>query len=261
MDIPAGMTPLKVDGVTVGWLGEDWLARALEAPTPFDMRGDALWLVPALRTYSGRSAALAEWAAHAKDRGWLPGWRDERMVVLDGGRPLFGIERALLRPLGLMLRSVQACAYSTTASGPMLWVAHRADSKPVDPGRLDALVGGGIQGLDDPLATLVRESAEEAGIAPEIARQALPAGSLELCYPTHDDGLQVLHRERVALYELELPAGVEPLPIDGEHERIEAMTPAEALASIESPGRWTRDGAQATADLILRHGWMPARPG
>lgn len=258
MDIPAGMTPLRVDGVTVGWLGEDWLARVREAPTPFDMRGDALWLVPTLRTYAGRSAALAEWAAQPKHRAWLPGWRDERMVVLDGERPLFGIERALLRPLGLMLRSVQACAYSITARGPVLWVAHRADTKAVDPGRLDALVGGGIQGLDDTLATLVRECAEEAAIPPEIARQAVPAGSLELCYPMHDGGLHVLHRERVALYELELPPGVEPRPADGEHERIEAMTPGEALASIES-GRWTRDGAQATTDLILRHGWMPSR--
>lgn len=258
MDIPAGMTPLRVDGVTVGWLGEDWLARVLEAPTPFDMRGDALWLVPALRTYSGRSAALAEWAAQAKRRGWLPGWRDERIVVLDGGRPLFGIERALLRPLGLLLRSVQACSYSIRTTGPVMWVAHRADTKPVDPGRLDALVAGGIQGLDDAFVTLVRECAEEAGIPPGIARRAAPAGSLDLCYPTHDDGLLVLHRERVALYELELPTGFEPRPVDGEHERIETMTPGEALASIES-GRWTRDGAQATADLILRHGWMPER--
>jgi 8-oxo-dGTP pyrophosphatase MutT (NUDIX family) len=258
MDIPAGMLPLRVDGVTVGWLGEDWLERALEAPTPFDMRGDALWLLPALRTYSGRSAALAEWAVHARRQGWLPGWRDERMVVLDGERPLFGVERALLRPLGLMLRSVQACCYTMTVRGPMLWVAHRADTKPVDPGRLDVLVAGGIQGLDDPRATLLRECAEEAGIPPELAEEARPAGALELCYPTHDHGLQVLHRERVALYELELPAGFEPSPVDGEHERIEAMTPAEAIASIET-GRWTRDGAQASTDLILRHGWMPAR--
>ena len=42
----------------------------------------------------------------------------------------------------------------------------------------------------------------------KIARLAAPAGSLELCYSTHDYGLHVLHRERVALYELELPQGV-----------------------------------------------------
>jgi hypothetical protein len=38
------------------------------------------------------------------------------------------------------------------------------------------------------------------------------------------------------------------------------MIPNEALASIEAGG-WTRDGAQATVDLILRRGWMPAAAG
>ena len=33
MDAPPGLTPLRVDGVDVGWLGEDWLARALESPS------------------------------------------------------------------------------------------------------------------------------------------------------------------------------------------------------------------------------------
>jgi hypothetical protein len=51
-----------------------------------------------------------------------------------------------------------------------------------------------------------------------------------------------------------------PVPADGEHAEIVAMTPTEALTSIEAGG-WTRDGAQATADLIRRMGWMPGGPG
>jgi hypothetical protein len=61
------------------------------------------------------------------------------------------------------------------------------------------------------------------------------------------------------LHDLELPAHFVPVPADGEHAEIVTMTPAEALASIEAGG-WTRDGAQATVDLILRMGWMPNRP-
>ena len=173
--------------------------------------------------------------------------------------PLAAIERALLRPFGLELRSVQACVWTAGAGGPLIWVARRAWSKPVDPGRLDAAVGGGIAGLDDALATLLRECREEAGLDEAIARGARPAGSLELRYATDFDGLPALHREHVTLYELELPPGCVPVPADGEHESIEPMTPAEALASIEAGG-WTREGAQATLDLILRRGWMPA-PG
>ena len=96
MDAPPGLTPLRVDGVDVGWLGEDWLARALESPTPFEMRDGALCLMPALQTFAGRSAALSRWGEQARQRWDLPSWRDERMVVHDAERPLFGVERALL---------------------------------------------------------------------------------------------------------------------------------------------------------------------
>jgi 8-oxo-dGTP pyrophosphatase MutT (NUDIX family) len=260
MDVPEGLTPWRVDEVDVGWVGDDWLARALEPPTPFEVRDGALWLMPALQTFAGRSAALGRWAEQSRERWGLPGWRDERIVVFDADRPLFGIERALHRPFGLLLRSVLACAFTLTAAGPLLWVARRADTKPVDPGRLDALVGGGIAGFDAVLPTLMRECDEEAGIPEALARHAVPAGALEVRYLTEYDGLGALHRESVTLFDLALPPSFVPLPTDGEHAAILPMTPAEALASIEAGG-WTRDGAQASVDLILRRGWMPGPPG
>jgi len=259
-ELPDGRIVLRIGSVPVGGVSDEWLARLLEGPTPFAMRDGAIELVPRIDSFAGRSAALAEWAEQSRDRWSLPGWRDERMVIRDetDGQPIASIERALLRPLGLLLHSVQACAYTVTAAGPLLWVARRSDAKPVDPNLLDALVAGGISGFDDAASTLVRECAEEAGIPAELARRSSPAGMLELSYPTVYDGLAATHRERVALNDLELPPHFVPEPTDGEHAAIEAMTPTEALASIEAGG-WTRDGAQATADLILRKGWMPAR--
>ena len=261
-EMPEGRVPLRIDGVAVGGVCEDWLARALEPPSPFVLRDALLALAAPIDSFAGRSAALAEWAAQAHARSPVHGWRDERMVIRDpaDGRPLAAIERALLRPLGLVLHSVQACAYTHTAAGPLLWVARRAPGKPVDPNRLDALVAGGISGFDDAASTLERECAEEAGIPASMARRARPAGMLELCYPSVDDGLATTHRERVVLHDLELPAHFVPVPADGEHAEIVAMTPTEALTSIEAGG-WTRDGAQATADLILRMGWLPGGPG
>jgi 8-oxo-dGTP pyrophosphatase MutT (NUDIX family) len=198
---------------------------------------------------------LARWSDSIRERWSLPGWRDERSVVWYGERPLFGIERALLRPLGLALRSVQACAWRQTADGPMIWVAHRSMSKPIDPGKFDALVAGGIAGLDAPWETLIRECQEEAGIPPPLLSKARPAGHLELSYATDYDDLPALHREHVTLYELELPAEFIPTPNDGEHQAILSMTPQEAIASI-AQGGWTPDGAQATTDLIGRQGWL-----
>ena len=260
-ELPEGRVPLRVDGVAVGGVCDDWLARALEPPSPFVLHGGVLALAAPIESFAGRSAALSDWAAQAHARAPVHGWRDERMVIRDpdDGRPLAAIERAMLRPLGLVLHSVQACAFTLTAAGPLLWVARRAPGKPVDPNRLDALVAGGISGFDDAASTLERECAEEAGIPASIARGARPAGTLELCYPSVDAGLATTHRERVVLHDLELPAHFVPVPADGEHAEIVTMTPTEALASIETGG-WTLDGAQATVDLILRMGWMPNRP-
>jgi len=254
LEIPDGMVPLRVGDATVGWLWDAWRERLLEPPTPFAAGGDGVVLAGPAQDFDARTETLARWADALRHRVPLPGWRDERCVVFDGSRPLFAIERALLRPLGLRLRSALACAWSAGEHGPAIWVARRADTKPVDPGRLDVLVGGGIAGFDDAWSTLLRECAEEAGLPEAIARTARPAGVLELCHPALDAGLPVLHREHVTLYELRLPPGVVPRCADGEHQSIAAMSPAEAIASI-GQGDWTRDGAQATLDLIARQGW------
>lgn len=255
VDLTAGLTPLRVAGYTVGWLHPAWRERALQAPTPFRWHNDALTVVATIETFASRSAALAQWGESARERWQLPGWRNERVVIRDArASPLFGIERALLRPLGLQLRSAQASVWSMTVAGPLIWIARRSASKPVEPGKLDALVAGGIAGLDAALPTLIRECQEEAGIPEVLARLASPAGELNMAYAADYDGLPVLHRERIALFDLELPPYFMPVVNDGEHEAIVPMTPGEALSSIREGG-WTREGAQATIDLIRRKGW------
>ncbi|MFZ4758135.1 MAG: DUF4743 domain-containing protein [Burkholderiaceae bacterium] len=260
MDRIAGTVPLFIADAEVGCVTEAWHDRTIEVPGPLEPHGDGLRLRPSLDTFDARCTALADWAMRLRERGWLPGWRDERVRIDDAhGHALALVERALLRPLGLLLHSVQACVWTTTTDGPRIWVARRAWHKPVDPGRLDALVAGGIAGFDDAHATLVRECAEEAGLPESLARLAQQAGVLELCHGAMDDGLPVVHRERVALHELEIPPQIVPIAADGEHEAILSMTPAEALASIEADP-WTRDGAQATRDLVMRHGWVASAP-
>jgi 8-oxo-dGTP pyrophosphatase MutT (NUDIX family) len=255
MSLTDGLTPLRVEGHTVGWVHPQWCARLLQPPTPFNLEAGAIEIMARLPSFASRSAALAAWTESARERWALPGWRDERTVVRDGDRPLFSIERALMRPLGLELRSVQANVWCVTVAGPLLWIARRAQHKPVEPGKLDGLVAGGIAGFDEPFATLVRECAEEAGIAEPLARQAVPAGTLDIAYATLYDGLPALHREHITLFDLELPAHVIPVPLDGEHEAILPMTPFEARASI-AQGSWTREGAQATLELIGRQRWL-----
>jgi 8-oxo-dGTP pyrophosphatase MutT (NUDIX family) len=256
MDRLAGTTPLFVAGIEVGALTDDWLDLALGCPDAFSAEAGGVSLAPGATDFASRSRVLAAWGEALRRNEGLSGWRDERMVVFDerDGPPLFEVERALLRPLGLLLRSVQACGWRPTPVGPELWIARRAWSKPVDPGRLDVLVGGGIAGFDSALATLERECAEEAGIPAAWVAAARPAGTLELCYPTVVDGRAAVHRERVVGFDLELPPDFVPVAADGEHASIDPMRPQDVLDSIASEA-WTREGAQLARDLILAHGW------
>lgn len=255
MRLPASAV-FRVNGTGLGRVHEGWLRRVLEPPSPFELdhQGDLL-LKSGAESFSSRSAALADWAASARERWPIAGWRDERMVVRDGPTPCFSIERALLRPLGLVLPSVQACAYSLTAAGPRLWIARRSERKPVDPGCLDALVAGGIAGFDTAWSTLIRECEEEAGIPPWLASAARPAGHLALEHRLIDQGLEVTHREQIALHDLELPADFVPRPVDAEHESIMPMSALQAWKSTFESS-WTADGARATRALIQRNRWL-----
>jgi 8-oxo-dGTP pyrophosphatase MutT (NUDIX family) len=255
-EIAAHLVPIRIDSIDVGWVLPGWLERLLQAPSPFRLEGDSLRIESVLQTFASRNAALARWTDDARQRWNLPGWRDERVVLRDGERPILSIERALLRPLGMVLRSAQANVWCMTAAGPLLWVARRAQSKPVEPGKLDALVGGGIAGFDDARSTLIRECQEEAGIAAHLAQASIEVGSIGIAYVTEYDGLAAIHREQVELFDLQLPPDFIPLAMDGEHEAIMPMIPEEAMASI-SRGGWTREGATATLDLIRRQGWLP----
>lgn len=253
-EIAAHLVPIRIDGIDVGWVLPGWLERLLQAPSPFRLEGESIRIESVLQTFASRNAALARWADDARHRWDLPGWRDERIVLRDAGRPILSIERALLRPLGMALHSAQANAWCMTAAGPLLWVARRAQSKPVEPGKLDALVGGGIAGFDEARSTLIRECQEEAGIAPHLAQAAIEVGSIGIAYVTEYDGLAAIHREHVDLFDLQLPPDFIPMALDGEHEAIVPMIPAEAIASIRKGG-WTREGSASTLDLIRRHGW------
>ena len=50
-----------------------------------------------------------------------------------------------------------------------LWLGKRSDDKPTWPGLLDCIAAGGIAAGDAPYKAMVKECAEEAGIAADVA--------------------------------------------------------------------------------------------
>jgi len=260
----AGFAPLWFGNQLIGAVSAQWLPRL--DPRLFGLEDDGGEL-PVVRVHgAGRGSEprpahadslgrrFTEWSLALKAQGHLPGWRGEgvRLYGADEAVPLLEVERALVRPLGLMLRTVQVNVFSYQDGGLEVWIARRADSKPVDPGKLDSLVGGGIAADETPVQALLRECREEAGIGRRLARQALPVGVVDSRSVALDDACRVLHRERLALFDLQVPAAFVPTCADGEIAEVQRLS-AQRLPALLAAGHWTNEGAFATTDLLRRY--------
>jgi 8-oxo-dGTP pyrophosphatase MutT (NUDIX family) len=159
-----------------------------------------------------------------------------------------------------MLRAIQVNVFSFQDKRLGVWIAQRSACRPVDPGKLDALVGGGIADNETPLETLVRECEEEAGISRSLARRAVPVGVIDAMAPARDAGEPVLHRERLMLYDLKVPLDFIPKPHDGEIADVQCLAAA-TLQELLGTGQWTHAGAWATHDLLRRYAPPAAAKG
>lgn len=161
------------------------------------------------------------------------------------------------------------------------------------PGKLDVTAGGGIRLGDTPLATILRESSEEAlldtdfvsayirsvGTLPFPHRQASSPLSSSLSTildsihisPTHhrdsyDHRLNLdSHRSHYILpglyflYELELPSDLSVLPqpniLDGEVQSFSLMGLQDVLNNLLE-GKFKSSSAMAVVDWLVRHGYV-----
>lgn len=244
----------SIDVHVVGYVDERRASLLAEYDDAFVVASEHLQLRP-LQDVATRSSVLDRVARDLAARGELTRWRNERYAVRgDGvGAPLASIERAAARFFGIR---TEAAHVNGTAQGRM-WIARRSNAKPIDPGQLDNLVGGGIAADVGILDTLVKEAREEAGIPASLASNARAAGSLAIVR-AQPDGLQ---RERIHVHDLELPAGFVPCNQDGEvagFELVDATQAAALASSHDGPDVMTADAALVVTDWLLRHGHIPA---
>jgi 8-oxo-dGTP pyrophosphatase MutT (NUDIX family) len=261
----AGFAPLWFRNELIGAVSPAWLPRLDNRLFKLQDEDEAGLPVVRLRGGDRRSESgmvpaatlnrwIAEWALSLKAQGLLPGWRGESVDLYGAheAAPLLTVERALLRPLGLMLRAIQVNVFFFQDKRLGVWIAQRAVGRPVDPAKLDSLVGGGIAGNETPLETLVRECEEEAGISRSLARRAVPVGVIDATAGASDAGEPVFHRERLMLYDLKVPLDFIPKPLDGEIAAVQCLS-AGAVQDLLTGGQWTQAGAWATRDLLRRY--------
>ena len=205
-----------------------------------------------------RDAFLAAANRQLRQAGLIKAWRDETYPVLaaSGQGPLLAtLERAASRFWGTLSFGAHCNGYLVGPNGrpSHLWIARRAFGKAVDPGLLDNLIGGGVPWGQTPAETVLREGWEEAGLRP-AQMQALRPGRRFTVLRDVPEGLQ---HEQVSVYDLALPADVQPQNQDGEVHSL-ALLPLDQALAHAAGGDMTVDATLATLDFALRHRLLAA---
>ena len=219
---------------------------------PWSFRGEPVgWATPKLLPFFQGQLDLDESGLESLEQrirkgasaAGLTGWRDERQRLIgasgqvifgDHGRPV-ALERSLFRPLGLLAQSVQLNA---RAPSGRYWVARRSLQKAIDPGLWDSCVAGGLPSNETPDQAIQREAREEAGIhgfAPE---------SLRLWGLVRVERMveELLHIERVWVYEWDAPSDWQPRPEDDEVMAVDCWSIADVRAAWLE-GRFNHEAA------------------
>jgi 8-oxo-dGTP pyrophosphatase MutT (NUDIX family) len=242
--LPDRRPRLVLDGRPCGWVDPRAADRLTKEPTPFRLRDGALHLQAPVPGVEALSGLLMLAAVRLREAGLVRHWRAEQLDVhADDGTLLATIERAACRTLGIATRSVHLNAFDPEGR---LVVALRAAHKASDPGRWDNLAGGMVAAGESDLQALYRESQEEAGLA--LSGLALERGREWQVRRPVPEGLMI---ERLLVFDVQLPAGFEPLNADGEVAGFRTCTVDAVLDAIEG-GEFTLEAALATLDALSR---------
>jgi 8-oxo-dGTP pyrophosphatase MutT (NUDIX family) len=260
---PSGepLHPLRVDDNAAGWLNADRAARLTAFADIFRVDDDAIRFVPSLSNAQTRTDALDRVAGALAAEGALTAWRDERYAIAPrfGAPPWFLLERAAARYFGVPTYAAHVNGLVDGEGAASMWFARRSATKPIDPGMLDNLVGGGIAAGHTIAETVIKESWEEAGIDAALAGRARHVGTVDV-RRMQPDGLQ---RETIFVHDLALPRDFTPGGPDGEvvgHRLVDLETAARLIANDSGPDVVTVDASLVVLDCLLRQGAIAADP-
>jgi len=243
--------PFYVREHVVGWLRPSLAQELRRWPHVFEVNDAFVRLAPKPDTPQARTEAMDQVTRELSRDGFVPNWREEPVSVAPvyGQPELFRVERAATRPFGLMAYGAHLNGFTRRGGRDHAWIARRAPSKQVDPGRLDNLVGGRIAAGMSVDETLRKEAWEEAGIAPALLSGLNCVAAVRVEYSVPEG----LHREVLFVHDLWLAEDFRPANQDGEVSELSCM-PVEDVIERLLAGEFTLDAGVVMIDGLLRLG-------
>lgn len=246
---------LVVDGDAVGHIRKDNLAHLDRFPDVFVRSDQSVSLAPNIESYEDRTAAVDMVVRALFEDGVLTGWRGEPYPVGGqwGGPHAFEVERAAAPFFGARAYGVHINGYVRKENGLHMWIARRADDRPVCPGQLDNMIAGGQPVTLSLKENVIKEAGEEAGVPPDLAATALPTGAITYCAES-DIGLKP---DIMFCWDLELPADFMPLNADGEIAEFRLLPAAEVMEIVDTTFDFKFNCNLVIVDFCIRHGILP----
>jgi len=241
-------------GRQIGWLRPDAAQRLLAWPDVFRRGTAGVHVADSLTGAAARTAAINRVVEALHAQRAVTGWRNERYAVAAAfdAPPLFHIERAAARFFGTMTYAAHVNGHCGSGDECQMWVARRAASKPIEPGLLDNMVAGGLSAGNAPLDAIVREAWEEAGIPAELARRAIPVGTIDILREV-PEGVQW---ETIFMHDLDLATDFQPVNQDGEVAEFRRLPVAAVIATLNEAGRFTLDASLVALGFLARRGYL-----
>ncbi len=248
------LIPFTVEGVLVGWIKRSFAEHLENWPEHFTVRPRGVGMLGHFETAEHRSAALNEVVEALASGGMIRGWRNETVTIAETfySKPLFHIERSASRYFGLTVYASHLNGLTMRDGTMHMWIAKRAESKAIDPSRLDNMTAGRIARGYSAHQTLIKEAGEEAGLTSEMAGTARAVGAVRCKYLVEEG----LHQEIMFVHDIMLPADFTPNNSDGEVAGFSCHKIEEILSMLEAPAQFTVDAALVMIDCLIRHGYI-----
>jgi len=252
--------PFYVNRIRVGCVKRAFAETLSSWPEVFRVDDHCVTLAPSINAPqvppAQRTEAVGEVLQNLRDRGVIHGWRDEMYPVnRTWSEPAcMCVERAAVPWLGVRGYGVHMNGYVRAPEGMKMWIAKRALTKPTGPGKLDQIVAGG-QPADVGLeANMVKESAEEAGIAKDMAHNARAVGAISYALETEVG----FRPDLIFNFDLELPGTFEPCNTDGEVEAFYLWPMEQVMETVRETDAFKFNCALVVIDFLVRHGYIAA---
>lgn len=251
--------PLLVADSTVGRVDAAFARQLARWPEVFVVAEDEVRLADEIEGFDARSRAVAGVVDALRAEGVIARHHGEPYrVAADFAAPaLLTIDRASVAYFGVRAYGQHLNGYVRDGDALLMWLGRRSRSKPSYPGMLDQLVAGGLPHGIPLQDNLAKECWEEAAIPAELARQAIPVGTVSYCRET-DTGIKA---DLLFNYDLELPAGFVPRANDGEMEEFLLLPLAEVARLVEHSEEFKDNCNLVVIDFLIRHGFLrPEHP-